>query len=118
MLLNFNIPETGPGSISGSREDLLILIEAARRDLNACAQAAGASNEWKTRYGKLGDELGANCHRYDVPRVDLMAREPFAAGAQKVADPALDWSTEQEIAATAGMLEPEDEDFDIEGLLG
>lgn len=75
MNLQIKLTDNG-GVITGDRESLLIVIEGARRDLNACAQAAGGSPEWRQKYAKLAAEIAAlSAH---VPRVNLFAAEPLA----------------------------------------
>lgn len=89
MRLSFTISESGDISIVGDRESVLVVIEAARRDLNALAQAPGASPEWKNRYGKLASELAAQCSH--VPRINLTNRDPMAGiGPTVLIDPAED----------------------------
>lgn len=63
-------------TITGDLEGVLVVVEAARRDLNAMAQAMGASSEFKAAYGRLAQALGAAA--VDVPRPNLMDRQPFA----------------------------------------
>lgn len=76
MRISIDIPDAGDGQITGDRESLLLLIEGARRDLNACAQAQGGSSEWKARYGRLSAELTRLSA--GVPRANLFAADPLA----------------------------------------
>lgn len=75
MRLSINLTGEHP-TITGDIEGVLVVIEAARRDLNAMAQALGASSEFKAAYGRLARALTAAAA--DVPRVNLMDRDPFA----------------------------------------
>lgn len=58
------------GTLSGTRDSVLVLLEAARRDLNAMSQALGASPERKIAYGKLAASL--NRLLEPLPRVNLL----------------------------------------------
>lgn len=68
--------ESTPPTITGDLEGVLVVVEAARRDLNAMGQALGASSDFKAHYGRLARTLSAAAA--DVPRVNLMDRQPFA----------------------------------------
>lgn len=59
----------------------LVLIEAARRDLNAMSQALGAGNELRNRYSGYARTLSAAAAQ--IPRVDLPTGKVKAAVEQK-----------------------------------
>lgn len=109
MRLSFNLPESGDCSIVGDRESLLVVIEAARRDLNACSQALGASTEWRNLYAKLATDLATAAA--NVPRVNLMAKEPFGEAPRVCSHP-------DDPSPVSPMVDDAEEGFDLEDLLG
>lgn len=75
----------------------LVLLEAARRDLNAMSQALGAGNDLRNRYAGYARTLSEAAT--SIPRVDLPTGK--VAGPKPI--PAeLEWSFEREMASAIG----------------
>ena len=107
IAFNLNIdvdPVDGAITITGSRDSVLVLLEAARRDMNAMSQALGAGNELKHAYAVLAGQLRKATE--GLPRVSLLTG--VVSSAEEIARKALPDKASEPVRSTEEITEDDD----------